>query len=267
MTKERYVLATGDEGERRLEVVNGVHGPDTEAFLRRAGLRAGMRVADIGCGIGTISCWMGRVVGPEGEVVGVDVSAAQVATARRRAEQSDISNVTFAQASAYDTGLERESFDLVFSRFVLMHLQRPQEALTEMVALLRPGGTLAVEDGDFTSLFCSPPLPAFDRCLELYRAVGAKQGADFLIGQRLYGLVRAAGFASADVALAQPIFAVGEEKRLPEWTLEESADALIEAGLTTAEEIVALTSALSDFAARDGTVIGMARMMQVAAKK
>ena len=44
-------------------VVNEVHGPDTRAFLQRAGLKSGMRVADIGCGIGTISCWMAEQVG------------------------------------------------------------------------------------------------------------------------------------------------------------------------------------------------------------
>lgn len=267
MAEERYVLATGEEGERRLALVNSVHGPDTEAFLLRAGLKAGMRVADIGCGIGTISCWMGEAVGFQGAVIGVDVSEGQVAAATRRAGIAGLHNVTFSHASAYETGLERAAYDLVFCRFVLMHLQRPADALNEMYALLTPGGILAVEDGDFTSLFCSPPLPAFDRCMELYRAAGEKHGADFRIGQRLYGLVREAGFMEMQVRLAQPVFASGEVKRLPEWTLAESAAVLIEGKLTTAEEIEALTFSLADYASTEGTIVGMARMMQVAARK
>lgn len=267
MAEERYVLATGAEGEARLAVVNEVHGPDTRAFLTRAGLKPGMRVADIGCGIGTISCWMAEQVGANGTVVGVDVSADQVATARRRAEAVGIENVTFAAAGAYDTGLDANSFDLVFCRFVLMHLQRPEEALREMRRLLRPGGVLAVEDGDFTALFCDPPLAAFDRCMALYRAAGERHGADFEIGRRLYALVRSAGFDAAEVALAQPVCVHGAAKRLPEWTLAESAGPLIEAHLTTSAEIDALVAALAAFAAQDGTAIGMARMMQVAATK
>lgn len=267
MAEERYVLATGSEGEERLAVVNEVHGPDTRAFLLRAGLKPGMRVADIGCGIGTISCWMADQVGPGGTVVGVDVSAEQVATARRRADALGIGNVTFAVASAYDTGLDAEGFDLVFCRFVLMHLQRPKEALLEMRSLLRPGGILAVEDGDFTALFCHPPLAAFDRCMELYRAAGERHGADFEIGRRLYALVRAVGFDSAEVAMAQPVCVQGAAKRLPEWTLAESAELLIEAQLTTLSEIKDLLRTLTAFAAQDGTTIGMARMMQVAATK
>jgi len=267
MAEEKYVLATGEEGEKRLAVVNEVHGPDTRAFVRRAGLKPGMRVADIGCGIGTISCWMAEQVGTGGSVQGVDVSEGQVATARRRADAVGIENVTFTVASAYDTGLEAESFDLVFCRFVLMHLQRPEDALREMRRLLRPGGVLAVEDGDFTALFSYPPLDAFDRCMALYRAAGERHGEDFEIGRRLYALVRQVGFDSAEVAMAQPVFVHGEAKRLPEWTLTESANLLIEAQLTTQAEIDDLVATLSAFAAQDGTAIGMARMMQVAATK
>ena len=267
MTKERYVLATGAAGEERLAVVNEVHGPDTRAFLTKSGLRPGMRVADIGCGIGTISCWMAAQVGAHGSVAGVDISADQVVTARRRALDDGVDNVTFSSASAYDTGLEANGFDLVFCRFVLMHLQRPEAALREMRSLLRPGGILAVEDGDFTALFCHPPLAAFDRFTELYRAAGARHGADFEIGRRLYELVRSAGFDSADVTLAQPIFVRGQAKRLPEWTLAECEATLVEAQLTTPAEIKEIVAVLADYAASDGTAIGMARMMQVAATK
>ena len=63
------------------------------------------------------------------------------------------------------------------------------------------------------------------------------------------------------------LFVRGEAKRLPEWTLTESAELLIEAQLTTQAEIASLVATLSAFAAQDGTAIGMARMMQVAATK
>ena len=67
--------------------------------------------------------------------------------------------------------------------------------------------------------------------------------------------------------MAQPVYQRGAAKRLPEWTLAESAELLIEAQLTTLSEIKDLLRTLTAFAAQDGTVIGMARMMQVAATK
>src|SRR5262249_19325895 len=133
MSDERYVLATGAEAAHRLRVVNSVHGADTEAFLRRGGPKARMRVGGLGCGGGVLSCWMAQ---QGAEVVGVDVSAGQVEQARLAAQQEGRANAQFVRASAYETGLESEAFDLVFSRFLLMHVQRPAEALTEMRRLL-----------------------------------------------------------------------------------------------------------------------------------
>jgi SAM-dependent methyltransferase len=264
---ERYVLATGDAGAYRLRIVNSVHGPDTEAFLLRAGLVRGMKVADIGCGIGTISCWMADRVGSNGSVTGIDVSAAQVEQARKNAADAGLVNTQFCEASAYDTGLEQGTFDLVFSRFVLMHLARPQEALVEMAGLLRPGGVLAVEDGDFTRPYAEPPSAAYDRCFDLYRAAVEMRGADPRIGPKLYRMVRDCGFAQLQVTLAQPVFVRGDAKRLPEWTLEECAPALLEAGLTTRQEIDALTGELKEQAAEESTLFAMAQMTQVWARK
>jgi SAM-dependent methyltransferase len=267
MASERYVLATGAAGAERLRIVHSVHGPDTEAFLLRAGLTTGLRVADIGCGVGIISCWLAEQVGPGSEVVGVDISAEQVATAQATAKAAGMQNVRFVQAGAYETGLERESFDLVFSRFMLMHIQRPEEAIAEMRALLKPGGVLAVEDGDFSAPFCYPPSAAFDRCFELYRQIGARHGADFDIGLKLYGLVCAAGFTNVQAALAQPAYVRGEAKRLPDWTIAESAPVLISEGLTTQAEVEKLVTEMAALAEDENTLFGMARMTQVWARK
>ncbi len=262
-----YVLATGDEAEHRLEVVHSVHGPDTEKLLFRAGICPGMRVAEIGCGIGVVSCWMARNVAPDGEVVGVDISAKQVRVAARRASDQGITNVRFVAAPADATGLERASFDLVYARFLLMHLSDPEAALAEMAALLRPGGTLVVEDGDFEGPYCSPRSAAYERCFDLYRAGVRLSGADPLIGLRLTNMVMQAGFARCDVSIAQPVLREGEAKRLPEWTLVEARDKLVAAGLTTNEEIDAIVAQLTRLAADNSTRFGMAVMTQVRAVK
>ncbi len=266
-TGYRYILATGDEGEHRLELVHSVHGPDTEKLLERAGIRPGLRAADIGSGIGVVSCWMARNVAPGGEVVGVDISEEQVRVAARRAAQMKIDNVTFVTATSDATGLERASFDLVYARFLLMHLPNPEATLNEMAALLRPGGTLVVEDGDFEGPYCSPRSSAYERCFELYRAGVRLSGADPLIGLRLTNMVLNAGFSRCDVSIAQPVLREGEAKRLPEWTLVEARDKLIEAGLTTDEEITAIAVQLRRLAADTTTRFGMAVMTQVRAVK
>ncbi len=263
----RYVLATGDQAAYRLRIVNEVHGADTEAFLRRAGIRPGLRVADIGCGVGVVSAWIGEQIGRDGELVGVDISEAQVEQATRLAQERGIGHARFHTASADATGLPADRFDLVFCRFVLMHMERPEDGIREMRRILKPGGVLAVEDGDFTAPYCFPPIPAFNRAFELYRAVGEARGQRFQIGRELYRLVLEAGFREPEVTLAQPAFVRGDAKRLPEWTLSECAPVLIEAGLTTQEEIDRLTAELQSYAEDESTFIAMARMTQVWARK
>jgi ubiquinone/menaquinone biosynthesis C-methylase UbiE len=89
-------------------------------------------------------------------IIGVDFSGAQVAQARELLPPG-FSNVSFVQASATDTGLPHESFDLVYCRFLLIHLTEPMQALREIRNLLKPGGILVCEDGDLTSAGSEPP--------------------------------------------------------------------------------------------------------------
>jgi ubiquinone/menaquinone biosynthesis C-methylase UbiE len=267
MSDEKYVLATGEDAEHRLKIVNSVHGADSEDFLLRAGLRRGMKVADIGSGVGIMSCWIAEQIGTTGELWGVDISMAQAEQGRQRAQCAGLHWTHFQQGAADKTGLEYGAFDLVYSRFVLMHVQNPVAALEEMVRLLKPGGILAVEDGDFHSLFCYPYSEAYDRCMQLYRAIGERHGEDFAIGQKLFHLVSGLGLENVTVSLAQPIFTSGDAKRLPEWTLVEAAKELIAAGLATQDEIDRTAAELARLADDPTVVFGMARMMQVRGTK
>ena len=73
-----YILATGEAAASRLEMLEEIFGPHSRQLLVKAGLSKGLRVADIGCGTGLVSLWIGTQVGPEGRVVGVDKSCEQL---------------------------------------------------------------------------------------------------------------------------------------------------------------------------------------------
>src|SRR5262245_31246002 len=151
-----YVLATGEAAAYRLRILHELYGPGTRRVLLDAGLRRGMRVADVGCGVGTVTSLLAKLVGPEGSVVGIDASGEQLLQARKRVD-GDGANVTFVQASATDVALPAESFDLAYCRFLLIHLAEPDRALSEMWSLLKPNGILVCEDGDLTNCGSEPP--------------------------------------------------------------------------------------------------------------
>ena len=101
----RYVLATGRAAAGRLACLHSIYGPGTRQLLELAGLRPGMRVADLGCGVGTVTQLLAEMVGPDGHVVGVDLSADQLEQARRRMESVGLTNTTFSDTDFGVTGI------------------------------------------------------------------------------------------------------------------------------------------------------------------
>jgi SAM-dependent methyltransferase len=224
-----------------------------------------MRVADLGCGVGMVTGLLAELVGPEGHVVGIDASGAQLALARERLNTGG-TNVSFVEASATDTGLPRESFDLVYCRFLLIHLPEPERALSEMRALLKPNGILVCEDGDLTSSGSEPP-SAFGAFAELWGRLGPTRGVDFTLGRRLFHMVLAAGFPEPEITFNQPVEARGENKRLLELSVNEAGPAFIDAGLITAEELDRTLVEMRRLTTDETVLAVLPRMSQVWARK
>jgi SAM-dependent methyltransferase len=235
----RYTLATGVTAAHRLEVLHEIWGPLTRETALKIGMSAGARVADFGCGVGTVSALFAELVGPEDRVTALDLSAGQIEQARARAFHAGHTNIDFLEASATATGLPAGSFDFAYCRLLLLHLPDPMAGLAEMKRVLRPGGILFVEDADLSSGYTVPP-SALDRFGDLYPRLGEARGLDYRLGRRLHQLVLDAGFDFPAVRLNQPVYISGRERRAFEWSLEEAGDALIGAGLCTRQELDAL---------------------------
>jgi len=260
-----YALATGEAAANRLRILHNLYGPGTRRVLLEAGLHPGMLAADLGCGVGMVTALLAELVGPEGHVFGIDFSSAQLAQARLRLT-AGCTNTSFVEASATDTGLPRESFDLVYCRFLLIHLSEPERALREMWSLLKPNGLLVCEDGDLTSSR-SEPASAFGAFADLFGRLGPARGLDYALGRRLFEMVQAAGFPEPEITFNQPVVARGENKRLLELSVAEAGPAFVDAGLLTVEELDRTLAEMRRLNA-DGTVLAvMPRMAQVWARK
>src|SRR5262249_42700890 len=144
--------------------------------------------------------------------------------------------------------------------------QDPAKALREMWRLLKPGGIVVCEDGDLTSAG-SEPASALDAFAELFGQLGPKRGVDYTLGRRLFQLVQAAGFESAEITCKQPVTARGENKRLLELSIAEAKQPLVSEGLIAEKEIDRTLAEMRRLAA-DHTVLAlMPRMAQVWARK
>lgn len=265
MDHQKYVFRRGREAARRLRLLARLKWPTTRWLLARAGLRPGMRVLDVGCGIGMVTLRIAKVVGPAGLAVGVDADPAFIEHARRRAAKRAVP-AQFHAAQAERLG-ELDEFDFVFSRFLLTHLPSPERAIAEMVRVLRPGGTLAVEDIDFAGHFCHPACPAFESYVRLYQAAVSQQGADPNIGPKLPGMLLDAGLEDVEVEVVQPTFRTGQAKTYTALTMEHIRHSVVEANLASDAEVDAVVADLRKFGADPRTIMSMSRVVQTWGKK
>jgi ubiquinone/menaquinone biosynthesis C-methylase UbiE len=263
---EGYALRGGRAGAERLRLLNRVKWPTTQPLLVAAGLRAGMSCLDVGCGGGDVTLKMAATVGAEGRVVGADRDREILRLAEREAERQGLS-ATFRRWEAEDLD-EESAYDLVFSRYLLSHLPRPQRAVEGMVRALRPGGRLVLEDVYFPGHVCYPANPAFARYVEIYQAVArTKEGGDAAIGPRLLELVLEAGLVEARVGLVVPTFRDGEGKRVAQVTMEHIREAAVGAGLVADREVDDIVAELGRFAEDGRTLMSMAPTFQVWCRK
>jgi ubiquinone/menaquinone biosynthesis C-methylase UbiE len=261
-----YVLATGSAAARRLHALHEIYSPVGRSVLREAGLRKGMRVADFGCGVGSVTRMLAEIVGQSGLVTGIDVSAQQLSQARNWCYGAGLTNTSFVEADASRTHLPRSAFDLVYCRFLLMHLPDPMQCLREMHDVLRPGGILVVEDGDLSTA-TSIPASAQDTFAELFSAFGQVRGLDYSLGRTLYHQVKRAGFSDVAVKIHQPAITTGESRYLLKWSVEEAAPALIDAGVVTRAELERRLDEMQDAIDNPDILILAPQMFLVSGRK
>jgi ubiquinone/menaquinone biosynthesis C-methylase UbiE len=162
-------------------------------MLERIGVSSGWRCLDLGCGPGGIVDLLSVRAGPTGQVVALDADPVFLEHARALARERRRGNIEFVQGDAYRTGLPRASFDLVHVRFVASTVGRPEDLISEALALARPGGCVAFQEGDVGTLKCYPPHAAWDRLAQVLEQVFASVGNDVRLAQRLYQAFRRAG--------------------------------------------------------------------------
>lgn len=132
--------AGGDKWIRRAADVDINVAPAQKAAIEAADIRAGARVLDIGCGCGGSTLAIAARAGATGRVVGVDISHAMIAEARRVSR--NIGQVEFRVADASRDDFGEARFDRMFSRFGVMFFGDPAAALTHLRGALAPDGKL-----------------------------------------------------------------------------------------------------------------------------
>lgn len=170
----------------------------TRHWLENIGVSAGMRILDVGSGVGDTAILLAKLVGPTAEIVGVDLDESALAVANQRVADAGLRNVSFHVGNFLTYESERP-FDAVVGRMVLVHQPDPVPALRSLVANLRPGGTVAFQEPWFSQAFCYPQIPLLQDLMGWITATFKAAGLDPDLGSRLHAIFPEAGLSAPEL--------------------------------------------------------------------
>ncbi len=209
-------------------------------------LRPGQSLLDVGCGPATITNDLARVVAP-GMVTGIDASEEIIALAR--SEQPNSMPIELEIGDALHLPFREASFDVVHAHQVLQHLVDPVAALREMARVVRPGGIIAVRDGDYGTMGWFPRDGRLERWRHLYQAIARINGGEPDAGRHLLAWAHAADLHDVTPTASIWCFSTPDDRawwgQLWALRITESplAAQLLESNLTDETELAQLADA------------------------
>jgi len=199
-----YPLGYSAQEAQRLADQAAVVEDLTQDVFRRAGVRPGMHVLDIGSGVGDVSLLLGRMVGSEGTVLGVEKASSSVEAARSRVADLGIRNIFFVECDLAEFATDRK-FDAIAGRFVLSYVPDRAEILRRLARHLGPGGIMAFLEIDMSEISQVPTSELFLQARRLLLEGFAAGGAELDMGTKLYPTFLRAGLPAPNMSAATPV--------------------------------------------------------------
>ena len=233
-------------------------------MLDLIGMGEGWSCLDLGCGPSGITEPLSRRVGPAGRVIGLDKDEHFLQYARARAP----ANLQFRHGDAYASDLPPDSFDLVHMRFLASTAGDPERVIGEAVRLCRPGGVVALQEPDCTTLNCYPPHPAWDKLKNAVIGAFSAIGGDVYLGRRLYAMARRMGLT--DLHFRPVLIGVRSVDPMVDYlpaTVESLRGTITRLGLLRDDELPAILAQARRHLQKPDTVFTLYTVAQVWGRK
>lgn len=191
MKEATYIHGTTPDEQDRLATLNRLSNPPFIAFLD---IKSGDNVLEIGSGLGILATDVSIATGAS--VTGLEISHDQLAIAQRLD-----SSVEWVQGDAHRLPFADETFDVVYSRYLLEHVADPLQVMREAHRVLKPSGRFYNQENNNAVQHLWPECPAYDHAWKVFEQLQADLGGDALIGKKLYAMAYDAGFADIQISL------------------------------------------------------------------
>lgn len=238
MEAHTYTLGEGDKASARLDLQHSIIGIDFKNHLLEADIKQAKIVLEIGCGNGEMAFWCASQLSPQGKIIAVDKSQKHIDIARKRAKALGITTIDFLCCDIQDLELPLNSVDIIYCRFVLMHLQQPVKIIEKLTTFLKKGGIFAAQEPINSYMSLHPQNSEFlADTIKLISNVALQHGVDYDIGKRIYELFCQAGLHHVHLHFSQRVVSVEIMKSLLLQFYEDISPAAIRAGVISKEDL------------------------------
>lgn len=263
---QKYMFATGDSAEYRLNLVNNILSQYSIQFLANSHIKSGMHIADIGCGTGNMLPCLSRMVGV-GKVYAIDKNAEQLEVVSEKIKKLKLKNVEIIQDDIQNLGNFNKKVDLVYSRLLLVHTTNPQLALNQISSLLKINGIFISEEMAVNTGICFPHSDSYNLSRKLFCGLAKKMDLDFEIGSKLVNILLSMEMHLLETRSIQRFLRTKPERQMIWLSLQECTRKLIENKLCTENELNLLISKLKEIATDRKYSIALPILTQIIAKK
>ena len=216
-----------------------------------------------------MTCWMAEQIAKNGKIIAIENDINQLNAAKRNAEKRSIQNIEFKLCSAYEIESLKTMFDFVYCRFVLHHLNNPDDVIAKIYRILNTNGIYASEEGIVNYSFSYPFSAAWGdeglRIPPVWQDVPANQ-RDPNIGVKMFTKMNFAGFKNKYAKIIHPLLTTKNEKELLMLGMDETKRYYIENGHTE-KEYQLLVKNTQKMIESDAQMVGFYASCQVAGVK
>ncbi len=247
--EKEYILGTDEAELTRLAIQHRIWSDAAAGAWKRAGVMPGSKVLDLGCGPGHATFDLAQLVTSAGSVLGVDESERFTSYLNNQAKLRDILQVKaeIANAENLTATLKENSFDVVYTRWLLCWLKHPEKAIAGVAKVLKPGGRFVIHDYfNWKSMSAAPRSKAIDKMVAAAVESFNDGGGDIDIAARIPKMLNDAGFEVKHLELHARVARGGGEDGTMAWLVtwwHQYAPKLLQMGRLTKDEC---TSALTE---------------------
>lgn len=261
-----YLLKDGVQGADRFEIWHELFVPGSIDFIHKSRIIDGMKIADLGCGIGTMSCEFAKLF-PNSKITGFDISQAQIDLANQRIQSENITNITFDISPLQNIKEKIAEFDAVYSRFLYRNVLNPEQIFEDLYSYMKPGCIVICEEAIDNTAWQSSEGSAAAFIFELYSKIRQEIGLDPDTAFKLRDSFQKLGMKNLQTSIFQPLYQTERERSSLVLLVDELRDSFLQQRVLTSQEVDELRDEVIELISDQSKVISCYTNLQISAMK